>query len=408
MFRLLSPAGAPVSLSDIARSMLARTRHGKCYEQLEKSIKALSGARHCFFVNSGKTALLLGLKGLKEHAGDTRDEVIVPAYTCFTVPAAVARAGLKVRPMDIDPRTMDFRYDTLSAVDFNRVLAIVGNNLFGIPSNWAKLDEISREHNVYLIDDAAQAMGLKHGGIPLGSFGRFGFYSLGRGKNLTAYAGGILVTDDDRLAEALSREIAKLPVGGIGFEMMLLLKTILLSLFLRPRLYWLPSMMPFLGLGETIFDPEFEISRLSRWQVCLSAKVSKHLDSYNEGRRANAGALAERIQALDGFDIPGYDGNNIYAYLRLPVLTADRQTRDEIVASLRRHGITASTMYPATVRNIDGIRPYLASEDNNFTGAQTVVERLVTLPTHPYLRKSDIERIVTTLAGLSQGEKCPV
>ena len=408
MFRLLSPAGAPVSLPDIARSVLARFRYAKNRKQLENSIRAQSAVKHCFFVNSGKTALLLGLKALAAQNGHTRNEVIIPAYTCFTVPAAVARAGLKVRPIDIDPMTMDFRYDALSAVDFSRVLAIVGNNLFGIPSNWAKLGEIAREHNVHLIDDAAQAMGLRHGGTPLGSFGKFGFYSLGRGKNLSAYAGGILVTDDDSLAEIISREVDRLPVGGIVFEIALLVKTILLSLFLRPRLYWIPSMMPFLGLGETVFDPNFDSSRLSHLQICLSSVVSKHLNHYNESRRSNARALAERIHDLDNVDIPGYDANNVHAYLRLPVLTADRQARDTIIALLRREGITASTMYPATIRNIDGIEPYLASAENNFTGARSVAERLVTLPTHPYLKESDIERIAATLAGLSQGEKCPV
>lgn len=398
MFRMLPPAGAPISLVDIARSVWARIGRTDNHQRLERLVSGHSGQGHCFFVDSGKTALLCGLTALAQQTDAFRNEIVIPAYTCFTVPAAVVRAGLKVHPVDIDPMTMDYDFERLEAIDFSKVMAIIGNNLFGIPSKWSVLQTLAKEKGVYLIDDSAQTMGLKYKDKPLGGFGEFGFYSLGRGKNLSAYSGGILVTDSEHLARVIAAEVEGLPGTGIVSELVLIIKTAALSLFLHPRLYWIPASLPFLGLGETVFNPDFDAGKLSRYQVCLTGVKIDHLRDYNQIRRENSRLLVEGITGLSQFRIPGITGTDYPTYLRLPLLTESRETRDRVIDALGQNGVSASPMYPSSVRRIPDIEEHLASTAEDFPGADTVAEKLVTLPTHPYLKKSDIVRMVATLS----------
>lgn len=399
MLRLLPPAGAPVSLAAVVRAAFSSVSAPESRRNLQKLVMHLSGKPHCFFFNSGKTALLFGLQALSERTGESRNEVIVPAYTCYTVPAAVVRAGLKVRPVDIDPATMDYDYQRLAQTDFSRVLAVIGDNLFGIPSDWAQLRTLAGRHGVFLIDDAAQAMGLECGGRPAGSHGEFGFYSLGRGKNLTTFSGGILVTDQDDLADSIRSSIDDLTTVG-GGEVALLIKLILLSLFLRPRLYWIPSMLPFLGLGETVFDEKFAVGRLSNMQIRLAVDTFENLGKYNDRRRDNARRLAGLIRDLPGCRVPGFDSADFPSYLRLPVMMPDAATRAKAVKELRRRGLSASAMYPDSIDRIENLGERLVTDGGEFPGARQVVKRLVTLPTHPYVTDEDIDNTAGVLTAI--------
>ncbi|UCD63469.1 MAG: DegT/DnrJ/EryC1/StrS family aminotransferase [Candidatus Zixiibacteriota bacterium] len=401
MFRLLAPAGSPIAATDIARALALRLQPGSGTDTATRLIAERTSAGHCFLLDSGRTALMVSLKALSKLAGPVRDEVIMPAYTCYTVAAAVARCGLKIRLADIDPSTMDYCHERLESANFGRVLAIVGNDLFGIMSDWRRLRCLARQRGIYLVDDAAQSMGASHREKPSGCLGDIGFFSLGRGKNLTAYTGGVLLTDEDGIAGEVRREIMQLPQAGILSEMALIAKVAAVSLLLRPRLFWLPARMPLLKLGETVFDPEFDAARMTNFQTALLGTVYRHLDRLNDARRENARMLAEKIAPLNRYDIPGYERTDCPAYLRLPVLARDRENRDRLVTALKAAGISASTMYPSTIRRIPGIEKHLASACDSFNGAQQVVDRLLTLPTHAYVSDSDIDRMVSILAGTS-------
>lgn len=397
MFRLLAPAGAPISLSAIFKAVGARLGGQAASERINELVKGYTGVKHCFFFNSGRTALTYAVRALSLEAAIARNEIVMPAYTCFSVPAAVARSGMKVRLVDVDPLTLDYQYDELRKLNFDRVLAIMGCNLLGIPSDWEQLRAIANQRGVFLIDDAAQAMGSKSGGRPVGTNGDIGFFSLGRGKNLTTYAGGILLVDDDKLAEAIVQDTSELTGGGLTAESALVIKTLLLSMFLKPRCYWFPAMMPFLGLGETEFDETFEVGTLSRFQRCLGGITWSRLDEYNAVRVDLSLRLARGISQLKRFHIPGCYANDCPAYLRFPVLAADRNQREQIIAALKKAGVSASKMYPGTINCVPGMEPYLAPDTGEYPGACEVVNRIFTLPTHAFVEKTDVERILKCL-----------
>jgi perosamine synthetase len=397
MFYLIPPAGTPVTCGDIIKIKMTRLRPTRAGTSFTEAIKNHTSTSHCFLLGSGRAAQTILLKALAELAAPGKDEVIIPAYTCYSVPASVARAGLKVRLVDINPETLDYDYDKLRKTDFSAVLALNASNLFGLVSNWRELNPLAAEHSVYLIDDAAQTMGALYDNRPSGSFGDAGFYSLDRGKNLSTFAGGVLVTKSEKIAEKISNLTGQLKEPGLFFEASLMTKIFLYSLMLRPWLYWLPASLPFLGLGKTIYDENFPLTKLSKIQTAAGTVMFQKLQAFNRQRKENARAMATRIIEDRRYTVPGYDPEHCPAYLRLPVLAENRTERDRLVNLLRKNHIAASTMYPDIIRNISQIESRLADDKKDFPGARQVVERLFTLPTHPYVRKRDIDKITSCL-----------
>ncbi|MEA2031892.1 MAG: DegT/DnrJ/EryC1/StrS family aminotransferase [candidate division Zixibacteria bacterium] len=400
MFRLLSPAGTPVNYSDLWKAINLRLGQTDIEKMLVEKLQHISGAKYYYFVNSGRTGLTLILRALSQMSDPVKTEVVIPAYTCFSVPAAIIRAGLKIRLIDVDPVTLDYNYNQLLTLSMENVLCIIGCNLFGIPSNWKELKSVAESNDTFLIDDAAQAMGSQLGEKALGLQGDIGFYSLGRGKNMTTYSGGIIVTDREDIAEYLTNLMHTIPRPGLVGEVVCGIKLFIYSNFLHPHCYWLPSMIPFLGLGETVFDESFEIEALSKFQMAMATVLIDYLSEYNNVRFANSKQLSERLTESDRFTIPGHTKDKFPVYLRFPLLCKNRSTRDQAVATLKRKGIIASKMYPSTIANIHGIESHLMNDNLSFPGAQQVVDTLIALPTHPYISETDIIKMTSTLTDL--------
>ena len=399
MLRLVPPAGAPISLRQISAIFIKRFFSYRKTTAFRDIIIENFGVRYCFLLNSGRTALFILLKSLDNIKRDKKREVVIPAYTCFSVAAAAVKSGLKIRLIDIDPNTMDYDYDKLKNTDFSNVLAIVGCNLFGILSDWEKLRSIADENGIFLIDDAAQSMGSKFNSKLSGTFGDAGFFSLDRGKNLSTFSGGVLITDNEEIAaktESIFKEFRK---NGLIFELQMLTKMLSYSILLNPGLYWLPDKLPFLKLGQTVFEENFTIGLLSEIQKCAGEILYPGLGDLNAKRLVMSNRICQNLNSDSSLSVPGYSKEKSPTYLRLPVLAQSQNDRDIIIAVLRKAGIKSSEMYPSTINRIDGIGKHLTNPEDNFSGAQEVVDRLFTLPTHPYVRDNDIAKISEILSG---------
>lgn len=410
MSYLVPPAGAPVKLSDIVRATGSRLFSPQSTGDFGQAIKAETGVKYCYFFNLGRTALLYALRAVSEITGSFRNEIIIPAYTCRSVADAITVAGLRIRLVDIDPMTMDYDYDKLARADFSRVAALIGCNLFAIVSNWNNLNRIAREKQVLLIDDAAQSMGSRYGNRESGCLGDVGFYSLGRGKNMSTYMGGILVTDNERIARHVETDIRSLGQPGLKQEIKALAAMTIYSFFLKPRLYWIPSMMPTLHLGDDVpmsFPDRFIPGRLTPLQQHAGAILHRRLNDLNATRAANALKMGRAIKENSRIQIPGFDEDNCPNFLRLPLLMPDQSRRDKALDSLRRLGIQASTMYVSTIYQISGIGEHLASSETEYPGALDLVGRLLTLPTHLYMKEKHMHIAVSYLtdATLPKEEK---
>jgi len=362
---------------------------------LSELVSRKAEGRHVFLTSSGRAALTIILKAMKRCSG--RREVVIPAYTCFSVPSAVVRAGLAVRLCDVDPKTLDLDQNALRQLDLRNVLCIVPSGLYGMPANVSGLEEISQYCGAFLIDDAAQCLGAALHGKACGTFGDAGFYSLGRGKNITAMGGGILITHREDLAELITQEMSRVPMPPIRDACAAAMSALIYGIMLRPSRYWILDRIPFLGLGVSRFDPNFSIARLSPYQSRLASHIFPLLDLYNRHRRDNADQLRRAIEGIEGIEIPRPVQGADPVYLRFPILTRDQRHRSLLLRRLRQAGIAASASYPTAIDDIPGIDCYLAQNQQPCPGARSIAERIITLPTHPYVTPLDIEKIVAII-----------
>jgi dTDP-4-amino-4,6-dideoxygalactose transaminase len=161
------------------------------------------------------------------------------------------------------------------------------------------------------------------------------------------------------------------------------------SLLARPSVYRLPASLPFLGIGETVYDPAFDSAHaLWPWQERLGQVLLPELPSFQTTRTANAGVIAESVRAA-GWAIPALSSGP----LRLPVLAPSRSARDGMVRALSTKGVSASGMYPGTLADIPELRPHLADPAARVEGARALAHRLLTLPVYPALRAKEVAHI---------------
>jgi perosamine synthetase len=399
MFRFVPPAGSPLKINQVLHSMGVEMPSNRDAQERLQPIAGRLGVRHILGMCSGRAALWLALKSL-QRLQPARDVVAVPAYTCFSVPAAIVRAGLKVYPVEIEPKSLDFDPAGLAALRDTKLLCIIPCNLFGFPNNISAVRKTAQESGAFVIDDAAQALGSTRDGRRAGVRGDVGIYSLGRGKSLGSVGGGLVVTDSDEIAEAIHSEAAAL-VDGLSATTggMLLLKMFSYSLCIHPRLFWIPNSLPFLKLGTTEFEPSFTISKMHPLTAALlEQQLLEELDGINQIRRANAKAITSGLRGSCDFEVPTEEEDSKPTFVRLPVVARDRATRDRAVGLLRDAGIGAAPFYPAAICDIPGIERYKSERNLHCVHAEELGQQLFTLPVHPFVEPQDIRRMVDILA----------
>jgi len=349
-------------------------------ENMESEFKEYFGTDHVFFVSSGKAALYLILLALKSIRNRTK--VIIPAYTCYSVPSAVLKAGLKIVPCDIRAETLDFDYDALKILPDDDTLCIIPTHLFGIPSDVDNIKNICKGRGIYIVEDAAQAMGGTFGGKKLGTLGDVAFFSLGRGKNITCGSGGIIVTCSEEIADVLRKVYRGVMRVTVREYMINIISVVLMTLFITPYLYWFPHGLPFLKIGETKFYRDFPVLRLSGFQAGLMRRWREALDAYNH-RRSEIGEYYRKELKLEK-TLPIFSIS--FPYLRFPVYVSRRNpVKDNVREHCRFFGITR--MYPDSVNNIKEIRDRF--HGLSYRNSETIAQTLFTLPTHSLMRNQD-------------------
>jgi len=399
MTRFVPPAGAPLRVTQIFRALGVVFSSDGSTEECLLSLAAHLKVRYVFGVSSGRAGLWLILKSLHCIRPD-RCVVALPAYTCFSVPAAIVRTGLMLHPVDIDPETLDFNFSQLEAVPSKRLLCILTSNLFGLVNDVPRIKQIAYAKGAFLVDDAAQSLGASRDGYFSGTLGDVGLYSLGRGKVLAAIEGGIIVTNSEEIAHAIRAQTESLPTSSFVHGAWLLAQMLAYTAFLHPRLYWVPNSLRFLKLGITEFDPNFPAARLSALSQALLPQLMSRLTEMNQIRRKNAAALAQVLIGNPHFIVPRPASNCQPTYTRFPLIAKHIATRQQALSRLRTVGIGASSFYPSAICDITGIDQYMGVDKFHCVQAESLSRKLLTLPTHPLVRQLDLDRMAAILTGL--------
>ena len=388
MFRYLAPAGNTISAYEIVRALMGMFKAKRQEEIFTRKLTTRLKIKHCFLTSSGTVALYLSLASLSKLLN--KREVVFPAYTCPSVLAAVIRAGLKPVLCDLDNNTSTMNLDDLAAKITDDTLAVISVHLFGIKDNTVRINELTASRHIYHIDDAAQSFLLassgNHEGIRRGNASDAQIISFGRGKPMTLLQGGALITDSDTIAEAVRETIHDVQHQDSIDTSVLVLKTVLYALCFHPRLYWTVRQMPFLKLGKTIFDLNFEIKRMNPFTCALGNIMLERLEQIIVVRCQKANLLSQGLSHFNEHVLAG--SLNSGFLLRFPLLMEHNGQREHVLSRLKQCGIGATSMYEAPLHLFAATKKYFSG--TRFPNAQSFSERILTLPLHEFVTVHDI------------------
>jgi perosamine synthetase len=251
---------------------------GPFVERFEREFAARVGRRYAVAVCNGSAALDAAVAALKIGPGD---EVILPSFTIISCAAAIVRAGATPVVVDSDPRSWNMQPDQVAARIGARTKAIMVVHLYGLPCDMQPLLELAERHGLAIIEDAAEMHGQTWRGRPCGSFGAIGTFSFYPNKHVTTGEGGMLVMDDDALAERCRK---------------------LRNLFFAP-----PRRFVHEELGWNL--------RMTNLQAALGCAQLERLDEFVRRKRAMGARYTERLQGLKGVQLPlarNADAHSIY------------------------------------------------------------------------------------------------
>lgn len=401
-WRHVAPAGSPIGVADLGRWATHRLARRDSFALLRGELRRRLAAEHCDFTSTGRAGMTVLLSAMASLAPGGRNEVVIPSYTCYSVAASILRAGLRPRIVDIVSHTLDYDHAVLARTDLSRVLAIVATNLYGLPSDMARLAALAAHRGVFLIDDAAQAMGARDGRWA-GTRGDAGLYSFDKGKNVSAIDGGVVVSSSPEVAAAVSARVAALPAPGMLRRWATVGKVGVYAALLPPSLYWIPNAIPQLGLGQTRFTTDYEVEAFPRGLAALALTMLARLDEYTAHRREAALALATGLAGLPGLTMVRPLQGSEPAFLRFPVLTSGPEHQQALIAALNRAGIGATGSYPTSLADVPALAAHLIGGRAEAVNGASVAARIVTLPTHPYVARADLDATIAIVSRLSHG-----
>ncbi len=171
---------------------------GPFVKQFEEQFAVRVGRKHGIAVSNGSVALDTAIAALEIGQGD---EVILPTFTIISCAAAIVRAGAVPIVVDCDPVTWNMNVNLIEAKITPRTKAIMVVHIYGLPVDMEPVLALADKYGLQIIEDAAEMHGQTYKGRPCGSFGAISTFSFYPNKHITTGEGGMLLTDDDKLAE---------------------------------------------------------------------------------------------------------------------------------------------------------------------------------------------------------------
>ncbi len=175
---------------------------GKFITEFEEKFAAYINKKYGIAVNNGTNALILALRALDLPA---ESEVIIPTFTIISCALACIYNNLKPVLVDCEPDTWNMNVSQIEEKITDKTKAIMVVHIYGHPVDMDLVAEITKKYNLHMIEDAAEAIGAEYKGQKCGSFGDVSCFSFYANKTITTGEGGMVLTDDDKLAEKLRR-----------------------------------------------------------------------------------------------------------------------------------------------------------------------------------------------------------
>ena len=319
----------------------------------ENEFSTIVANRHCVAINSGTSGLHMALiaAGIKQG-----DEVIVPSFTFAATANTVALTGAIPVFVDIDPRTFNIDPSAIEAAITPRTRAIQPVHLYGQPAAMKEIMAIAARHNLFVVEDAAQAHMASLEGKPVGTFGIAGVFSFYPTKNMTSGEGGMISTSSNEFA----RQCRLLRNQGMEQR----------------------YMNEIVGFNTRMTDIHAAIGRV---------QLTK-LSAWTTRRRSNAKFLDDNLKDVV---TPYVAPNAIHVYhqytIRIP-----GHARDEFALEMTKRGVGNGVYYPIPVHQLDSFGLNLDLPETTRASKE-----VLSIPVHPSLSQGELETIVSVINSIA-------
>ena len=321
-------------------------------EDFEKKFAKYCGVKYAVAANNGSSALLLALLALEIKRGD---EVITQPNTFVATVEAIIFSGAKPVFVDINPQTHNMDVAQIEKAITKRARAILPVHLFGQPAEMSSILQIAKKHNLFVIEDCAQAHGAEYKGKKAGSFGNIGCFSFYPTKVLGACGeGGVATTDDKEIFERMKRirdhgSDKKYEHSEIGFNF-----------------------------------------RLEAIQGAILGVKIKYLEKWIRERKEKAKVYNNLLKSVRNIALPFElkGGRNVYY-----VYVVRAKNRDKLQEYLAKEGIFTMIHYPVPVHLQKGYQ-FLEYEKGDFPEAERASKEILSLPFYPEMKSEEQKLVV--------------
>jgi dTDP-4-amino-4,6-dideoxygalactose transaminase len=351
-------------ISAVALGTLASGHYigGDAVKQFEQQFAGYIGSNHCIACNSGTDALFLALRSLGIGAGD---EVITTPFTFVATAEVICALGAIPVFVDIEPSTFNLDLNLVEAAITDRTKAIIPVHLFGKPVNMTQLIDMAQAHQLWVIEDCAQATGAKWGKQTVGSMGHLGCFSFYPTKNLGACGdGGAITTNDAAIADKLQT--------------------------LRDH-----------GQRQRYVYEEIGVnSRLDALQAGILQIKLRYLETWNKQRQTIANQYHQLLSPLPGIVLPQEieGGQSVWNQYTIRVLTPDgaENQRDRVKQQLQEQGVGSTIYYPIPL-HLQPIYATLGYQPKQLPVAEQVAQEVLSLPMFPELTIEQQQQVAYAL-----------
>lgn len=343
---------------------------GPVTEEFEAAFARYLGVKHAFAVSNGTAALHIAHAVLGIGMGG---EVITPSLTFVATANSILYCGAKPVFADIGGKDdLNVAWEDIAAKVSEKTRAITVVHYGGYTCDMRPIMEIARDHGLRVVEDTAHAIGAMYGGKMCGTIGDIGCFSFFANKNLSTGEGGMIVTDDDLLAEKI-RTMRSHGMTTLTWD--------------RHRGH--SSSYDVTDLGYNY--------RTTEIASALGIVQLRHLEQNNERRRQIVDRYRKALAGIEGITCPfGGRENGESSYHIFPVILSADLSRAGFQAALKERGIQTSVHYPP-VHLFTYYRRLLGDTRGSLPKTELVGEREVTLPLYPGMTDDDVEYVCTAL-----------
>lgn len=336
---------------------------GESVKKLEENFAKTCGTKFAVATNNGTSALHTALHVLGIREGD---EVITTPFTFVATANSILMTGAKPVFADILEGTFNINPKEIVKKINRRTKAILTVDLFGQPADYIEIDKIAREHNLFVVEDAAQSIGSKYYGKNAGNLADIACFSLYATKNITSGEGGMISTNKKELDKK--------------------------ARMFRNQGQDEKTKYKYLALGYNY--------RMTEIQAAIAIEQLKRLDLITKKRQRIAKIYDQNFQDISGLTLPFIreKTSSVYHQYTLRVTKKFKLSRDEFIEYLMSHGIQANIYYPIPLYGVDHLK--LDHDPINFPVTEQVVNEVVSIPIHPSLSAKEIEHIVSTIKNI--------